>query len=67
MTGPQIIMTQGTYLRKTAYQIDPLLNAAVVIDHIHHPRSNEDPYSTDVGEHRSNFHGERFWKPTNKE
>lgn len=55
-------MTPGTYARKTAFHIDPLLAEAVVIEEAHHIRNDEERYATDVGEHKAGMNGERIWR-----
>lgn len=60
----KIVMTPGQYARKTAYHIDPLLAASVVVKPPMNPRGDEERYGTDIWKQRTrDAHGRRGWKP----
>ena len=64
MTGPKVVMTPGTYARKTAYHIDPLLAASVVIEEPHNPRINGEIHADEFWKQRNHDKkGRPFWKP----
>lgn len=61
---PKVILSPARYAKKTAYHIDPLLAANVVIEQPHNPRGEREQDGSDLWKQRSHdIHGRSVWKP----
>lgn len=61
---PKTVLSPARYAHKTAFHIDPLLAASVVIEQPVNPRGRAERYGTDLWKQRSrDDHGRPVWKP----